>query len=86
MKTCDPIHLLERIQNVINCLRHQNSGADIHEVLNLRSNCIMLIQAIQTDLITPEEAHKMCIRLEDQVAQYFIKKYAHLGNGRTKDC
>lgn len=84
MPMCDPIRLLERLQNLIDCLRNQNSGADIHRVANIRSTCIMLIAAIQDEDITPEEAYKMCIRLEDQVSQFFIDKYSYLGDGKDK--
>ena len=44
----------------------------------------MLIAAIEEQDISPEEAYKMCVRLEDQVAQFFIDKYSHLGDGPGK--
>lgn len=44
----------------------------------------MLIAAIEEGDISPEEAYKMCVRLEDQVTQFFIDKYSHLGDGPGK--
>lgn len=51
---------------------------------NIRSTCLMLIAAIEDKDISDEEAYKMCLRLEDQVSQYFIDKYSYLGDGKDK--
>lgn len=75
---CDPERLLERLNSVLVSVRTQNSAADIHEIGNIRNTCQMLIQAIEDKSISDEEAYKMCLRLEDQVVKFFIRKYAYL--------
>lgn len=77
---CNPQNLIERLDSLLLCLRNQNSGADIHKIVNIRHRCIMLTHAIQEKIISNKEAHEMCLRLEEEVTAFFIDKYAHVSD------
>jgi hypothetical protein len=78
--TCNPQHLKARLDSLLLCIRGQNSGADIHLILNIRHRCEMLIEIIDLGYMPYWEAEEMCLRLEAEVTVYFINKFAHLSN------
>lgn len=54
-------------------MRNQNSGADIHTVGNIRNKCVMLLEVL--DDVPTDQAYKICVQLEDDVAKFFMEKY-----------
>lgn len=69
--------IVSRLQGVLDALKNQNSGADVHHVGNLRNTCILLISQIEDDPygIPEEQAIQIMINCEVKLYDFYRKKY-----------
>lgn len=67
-----------RLTNVLNCLRHQNSGADVHCVGNMRNSASGLMYILEEDpsCISEEHIAKLTRNVENAVILFFQKKFS----------
>lgn len=66
-----------RLQDILNAVRLQNSGADIHTVGNIRNCCILLINQLEE---YPEDIHidqvvQIIHNQEEKLVEFYQTKY-----------
>lgn len=76
--------LYMRAEMVISNLRFCCNAADVHEVANLRSTALMLMEAVSNDSIELTAALDVLRRVELKQVEFFQKKHAHFMEGRKK--
>jgi hypothetical protein len=70
-------YLIERAQSVLDCLKSQNSGADIHKVGNMRNIASLLIEDIKHEKANLDFAcaKRIVDNLEKELVAFYKDKY-----------
>lgn len=69
---------LEKLENVLRCMRAQNNGADVHAVGNIRNTATGILDMLTDDLppdLQEEQILLMIKNCEDAVVQFFKNKF-----------
>lgn len=71
--------LIDRLKNCLNCVKNQNSGADIHTVGNIRNSAQGLQHILETEAqsLNYHAAEEWCKRIEKQVIDFYKSKYQY---------
>ena len=69
--------LIERANSVLLSVRLQNSGADVHDIGNIRNSAGMFISLLEEDpeSITEAEAREVLGHIEQRLVTFYQQKY-----------
>lgn len=70
-------NLISRLESILSALKHQNSGADCHEVNSIRNTASMLIHQLEHDPDCLEDglATQITKNTEEKLVKFYKKKY-----------
>lgn len=78
--------IIDRLQNILNSLRNQNSGADSHTVGNIRNTASLMIQQLEVDPDCLEEAlaEQILKNTEERLIKFYQTKYMFKSRHNSK--
>lgn len=77
METQKLIKVKSNLQTITDCLKNQNSGADVHAVNNMRQTASLLLAQLEEDpdCMHDDLVNQIVSNLECKLIEFYRKKY-----------